>query len=70
MNNSHAYSPYMVWIIAGLTLATIGQLTVWCLHNPSLQRVGWVATVIGSVIAVISRTVFAAMIPATTTRDY
>ena len=70
MNNSHAYSPYMVWIIAGLTLATIGQLTVWCLHNPSLQGVGWVATVIGGVIAVISRTVFTTMIPATTTRDY
>ena len=70
MNNSHAYSPHMVWIIAGLTLATIGQLTVWCLHNPSLQGVGWVATVIGGVIAVISRTVFTAMIPATTTCEY
>ena len=70
MNNSHAYSPYLVWVIAGLTLAAISQLTAWCLHNPSLQGVGWVATVIGGVIAVISRTVFTAMIPATTTRDY
>ena len=70
MNNSHTYSPHMIWIIAGLLLATVGQLTVWCLNSPSLQGVGWVATVIGSVIAVISRTVFAAMIPATTTRDY
>ena len=70
MNNSHTYSPHMVWIIAGLLLAAVGQLTVWCLHSPSLQGVGWVATVIGGVIAVISRTVFTAMIPATTTRDY
>jgi len=60
----------MVWIIAGLLLAAVGQLTVWCLNNPSLQGVGWVATVIGGVIAVISRTVFTTMIPATTTRDY
>ena len=70
MNNSHTYSPHMVWIIAGLLLAAVGQLTVWCLNNPSLQGVGWGATVIGGVIAVISRTVFTAMIPATTTRDY
>ena len=70
MNNSHTYSPHMIWIIAGLLLAAVGQLTVWCLNSPSLQGVGWVATVIGSVIAVISRTVFAAMIPAATTRDY
>ena len=55
MNNSHTYSPHMVWIIAGLLLAAVGQLTVWCLNNPSLQGVGWVATVIGGVIAVISR---------------
>ena len=63
MNNSHTYSPHMIWIIAGLLLAAVGQLTVWCLNNPSLQG-------IGGVIAVISRTVFTAMIPATTTRDY
>lgn len=64
MNNSHTYSPHMVWIIAGLLLAAVGQLTVWCLNSPSLQGVGWVATVIGGVIAVISRTVFTAIIPA------
>ena len=70
MNNSHTYSPHMVWIIAGLLLAAVGQLTVWCLNNPSLQG-GWLGGhVIGGVIAVISRTVFTAMIPTTTTRDY
>lgn len=69
MTESHEYSGQIVWIMLGLGLVAVGQVFAWAWDNPSLQGVGWVATVIGAMIAVISRAVFSAVLPAATTRD-